>query len=177
MLKFLSKTKGQQGFTLVELLVAIAIIAILAVIGLTVFTGLQRGARDATRRSDVQAISKALEANYTTTSAIYAPLMDTHFAGGVKPQDPLNGSTTACNTNLCSYCVNYSTGGGANPTGAIVTSTPTCGTGGGGTSLFQRSTADSTVPGANATGYIVCTNLETGATSGPTAFYCQGNQR
>src|SRR5260221_1387696 len=96
--------KNQQGFTLVELLVAIAIIAILAIIGLTVFTGLQRGARDATRRSDVQAVSKALEANYDTSGGRYTALATSQFAGGVVPADPLAG-TTSCSTNLCAYCI------------------------------------------------------------------------
>src|SRR5438128_2745911 len=119
MLKNLPK-KGQQGFTLVELLVAIAIVAILAVIGLTVFTGLQRGARDAQRRADVEAVTRALEAAYNTTSATYPTLLSTAFAGNRIPQDPLHGQSS-CATNLCAYCINIVAGGVANPTGALVT--------------------------------------------------------
>ena len=52
------------GFTLVELLVVISIIAVLSVIGVTVFSGVQKSARDAKRRGDIDAISKALEVHY-----------------------------------------------------------------------------------------------------------------
>ena len=50
-----------KGFTLVELLVVISIIAILSVIGITIFTSTQSVARDAKRRADANAIHKALE--------------------------------------------------------------------------------------------------------------------
>lgn len=51
----------KKGFTLIELLVVISIIAILSLIGITVFTGVQKNARDAKRRGDMKAISNALE--------------------------------------------------------------------------------------------------------------------
>lgn len=50
-----------RGFTLVELLVSIAIIAVLSVIGLTLFSTAQQAARDAKRRQDLKAIAAALE--------------------------------------------------------------------------------------------------------------------
>ena len=50
MKKFLPKLKTNPlGFTLVELLVVVAIIAVLSVIGITIFTGVQKNARDARR--------------------------------------------------------------------------------------------------------------------------------
>jgi len=52
---------AQKGFTLVELLVVISIIAILSVIGITVFSGVQKSTRDARRKADLHAISLALE--------------------------------------------------------------------------------------------------------------------
>ena len=92
----------QKGFTLVELLVVITIIAVLSTIGIVMYTTVQRNARDAKRIGDMQAISKALEmyksvnGSYPTTSAIsIASNWDT-FAAALSPymqslpKDPTN---------------------------------------------------------------------------------------
>ena len=84
-----------KGFTLVELLVVVAIIAVLSVIGITIFTGVQKGARDSTRRADVNAIAKAMEANKTSNSN-YPAMMDSYFAAGKIPTDPNSPSRTYC---------------------------------------------------------------------------------
>ncbi len=99
--KFLPKFKFyHSGFTLVELLVVITIIAILSTIGITIFSGTQVAARDGKRRADVDAISNALEAHYKdTTSPCNATTGDpyctaaaitggTFFAGNAYPTDP-----------------------------------------------------------------------------------------
>ena len=102
MKKFLPKFKTNPlGFTLVELLVVVAIIAVLSVIGITIFTGVQKNARDARRKADVQSIQKALEAHFndtncgaTTTSpycAVTAANADNLFAGGSIPAYPVPG--------------------------------------------------------------------------------------
>jgi type II secretion system protein G len=59
-----SPTKKQAGFTLVELLVAVVIIGILAVIGINNFLASQLKARDSQRKSDLGTIAKALEMYY-----------------------------------------------------------------------------------------------------------------
>ncbi len=63
--------KSARGFTLIELLVVIAIIAILSVIGFTVFTNVQKSARDAKRKADFDAIYKALEIYYYQNGSKY----------------------------------------------------------------------------------------------------------
>lgn len=100
--KFLPKTKSNpRGFTLVELLVVISIIAVLSVVGLTVFSGTQKSARDSKRRADIDAISKALESRFNTTknqnctanAGTYCAPQVSWFSGTVIPTDPqTNGS-------------------------------------------------------------------------------------
>ena len=51
----------KKGFTLIELLVVISIIAILSTIGLTTFQGVQKSARDGSRKSDLRTLATALE--------------------------------------------------------------------------------------------------------------------
>ncbi len=110
----MSARLSKKGFTLVELLVVISIIAILSVIGMVVFSSVQKSARDARRRSDIDAIAQALEIN--KTSAGYQPIANTAFAGGVIPFDPVSGgqqlAKDGCGivipgdpwSNKCWYC-------------------------------------------------------------------------
>lgn len=52
---------ARQGFTLMEILIAIAIIAILTAIGIVSYGSINRGARNAKRKSDIGQIQSALE--------------------------------------------------------------------------------------------------------------------
>ena len=61
------KKRYQLGFTLIELMVVVAIIGILMAAGIVAFSGAQRNARDARRKADVDAIAKALEQRYADT--------------------------------------------------------------------------------------------------------------
>jgi prepilin-type N-terminal cleavage/methylation domain-containing protein len=54
--------KKERGFTIVELLIVIVIIAILAAITIVAYNGIQQRARDAGRQSDITNLSKALTA-------------------------------------------------------------------------------------------------------------------
>ncbi len=54
----------QKGFTLIELLVVMAILGILATIGLGAYLTGQVKARDSRRKNDLQAVTSALEAYY-----------------------------------------------------------------------------------------------------------------
>ena len=53
--------KAKSGFTIVELLIVIVVIAILAAISVVAYTGVQNRAHDSRRVNDLKAIVKALE--------------------------------------------------------------------------------------------------------------------
>lgn len=92
--------KKRSGFTLIELLVVVAIIAILSVIGITLFSGVQKNARDARRKIDIDAIANALEANKSPGSSKYTTsLAGTQFVNGTIPADSANGSFKYCAAN------------------------------------------------------------------------------
>ncbi len=56
--------KSLSGFTIVELLIVIVVIAILATISIVAFNGVQEKARDSQRRHDIGQLAKALELYY-----------------------------------------------------------------------------------------------------------------
>lgn len=108
MKKFLPKLKNNpQGFTLIELMVVISIIAFLSVIGIASYTATQKSARDARRRADINSIASALEANgRNNTLGTYTPAgltigsntatndtFDGYFSSGKAPSDPVNSVT------------------------------------------------------------------------------------
>jgi len=111
-----------SGFTIVELLIVVVVIAVLAAITIVAFNGVQARARDSQRRSDVRAITKALEL-YKISNGAYpaatpscwessnaASFMEYLVAGagsaGIDsvPVDPVNNSSY-----YYSYC-RYSAG-------------------------------------------------------------------
>ena len=58
----------QKGFTLIELIIVISIISLLAVVGISSFSNVQKNGRDAKRKADLSEIKKALVQYYTDTS-------------------------------------------------------------------------------------------------------------
>lgn len=147
----MSKEVYKKGFTLIELLVVISIIAILSVIGITIFTGVQKNARDSRRKVDIESISKSMETNYNEQTGVYIPLAVTMFASGVIPTDPAPSAT--CLGGPCRYCVKSS----AANCGADLTAEPTVAVG----------------QPAGGSSYRICANLEAGT---PT-FFCRSAQR
>ncbi len=83
-------SKIYQGFTLVELLIVIAILAILSTLGVTNFQSARIKARDLARKSDLQTIAKSLEA-YVNDHRSY-PLTGS-LPWGTAFTDPANTAT------------------------------------------------------------------------------------
>ncbi|MCL4397481.1 type II secretion system GspH family protein [Patescibacteria group bacterium] len=61
--------KSKKGFTLVELMIVITVIAILATIAVVSFTRVQKQARDTKRKAEVKSLQTALQAYYTEHQA------------------------------------------------------------------------------------------------------------
>ena len=58
------RTKSQKGFTIVELLIVIVVIAILAAISIVAYTGVQNNARNTARAADAKVVVDAINAYY-----------------------------------------------------------------------------------------------------------------
>lgn len=70
---YLREKESKEGFTLVELLIVIVVIAILAAISIVAYNGIQNRARDTIRKNDVAAMIKALEMYKTDNGNYPAP--------------------------------------------------------------------------------------------------------
>ena len=60
-----------RGFTLIELIVSVTIIAVLTVVGVVSFTGTNRKARDSRRMADMENVRMALELYKQGTGSTY----------------------------------------------------------------------------------------------------------
>lgn len=104
----------KSGFSLVELLVVITIIAVLSVVGLAAFNKISSKSRDFRRKADIKAIVTALEVNYDNNKRKYKCGVNLPaaiaFPSGSVPKDPLDGddycksSTKPTLMSKCFYC-------------------------------------------------------------------------
>ena len=134
------------GFTIVELLIVIVVIAILASISVVAYNGIQQRARDSQRLSDLKAIAKAIEmyhidndryptesggANGRVGEGAGLDSMIAPYMGGTVPSDPISDSTH-------NYYYDGSHACGGSPTSAV---------------LFARTMESTFTDGASCTSY------------------------
>ncbi len=90
-----------KGFTLVELLIVIAIIAILSVTAYVALGGQTSKARDSRRMQDLSAVQNALEIYFINNDSFYPDDLDLLTAKEMPklPTDPITDAVYAYNTN------------------------------------------------------------------------------
>lgn len=130
-----SLKKQSKGFTIVELLIVIVVIAILATLVIVTFTGIQQKARDSQRQTDINALDSHLEAYYAQNGSYpsLAVLTSTGWISanmkGLDPEalvDPKGGSLAA-STTATAYGYAPTAGGSAcTDSGTGTTATSDC---------------------------------------------------
>ena len=73
--------RDSAGFSLIELLVVISIIAVITAVGMTNFLGARERARDARRKQDLVQLKNALRLYYNDYNAYPASISDTYIGG------------------------------------------------------------------------------------------------
>lgn len=142
--------KKSKGFSLIELLVVVAIIGFLSAIGMAVYADVQAKSRDAKRKADIDSIAKVLEIHRNDANN-YEPLRISWFgsSAGIPATDPKGKQ----------YCIQ------SNNTGtAIADATSASWSGNTCTGSYTAVAADST-PTSGHTTWKVCTLLEVPANS------------
>lgn len=149
--------KSPKGFTLIEIVIAITIVAILSVIGLTSFNAVQGGSRDARRKQELDLLAKTLESSKNHSAGTYTyttAQANIDFADKI-PTDPNSAN---------GYCVATATG--TAPPAVATTRTATgCPSGGSTYGLFTTSIgASGGLAVGTAKSWTLCVNLERNTT-------------
>jgi len=94
-----------KGFTIVELLIVIVVIAILATLVIVTFTGIQQKARDSQRQTDINALDSHVEAFYAqngaypTTAQLNSTTWRAKYMKGLDPQTIVSPKGDSVGTN------------------------------------------------------------------------------
>lgn len=102
-----SSHRTRRGFTIVELLIVIVVIAILAAITIVAYNGIQQRARDASRKQAVAQILKGLELYYTDKGTYPTTSSDSTSSTFLQELQPYMSSVPADPTNTGSYIISY----------------------------------------------------------------------
>jgi len=85
----LNLRKSKLGFTLIELMVVVAIIGVLALLGLRLYTGQQQKAKNAIVKANVGTIQTLIQAELADTTSALVWEKVTQVAGILPPDDNL----------------------------------------------------------------------------------------
>ena len=82
----------KSGFTLIELMVAVAILAVLVMVGFGTYLRAQQRGLDARRQGDIKAFQNAMEQYFSLNEDYPADEAEAQaqFSSGVLPKDPVN---------------------------------------------------------------------------------------
>jgi general secretion pathway protein G len=117
----------KRGFTIIELLIVIAVIAILISIALPRFRGMQEEGNIAKAKGELRTLQTAVESYYIHNNNTYPTLLSSlttaipNIIGSSLPTDPFNGTNNyryAQSTNVRFYVI-YSVGVGGNGSATI----------------------------------------------------------
>lgn len=95
-MKILGSIAKQQtnGFTLVELIITVTIIAVLTSTGLAIYSGVSKNSQNTKKKADIDAIYQSYELNYDISTKKYKALTDSDFTSGKMPAPYGGGSYT-----------------------------------------------------------------------------------
>ena len=138
---YMRQTGHQKGFTIVELLIVIVVIAILAAITIVAFNGIQNRARETSLKSDLSNVAKQIEvfrangdypANDTEMQSINAKFsfspVGTNVISCINPTGATAGFALFVRDTTSGRQFRYMTGQGASEVTVTWSSAGTCGT-------------------------------------------------
>ena len=119
MLKIFRKKEGQKGFTLIELMIVIAIIGILAAIAIPQFVTYRQKGYNTKAKGELKSLYTACQAYFAdnptvttcdtgTVVATFVPTTDITFTGLPSTDQTLSGVTATHNAGTSTYTIGSS---------------------------------------------------------------------
>ncbi len=97
----MNKTKSLQGFTIIELLIAAVIIAILAIVVFISYSGIQERAAIATLKADLSSAAKVLAADFNFNDSYPSSPEDANGGQGLSQSDGVTFDYTSDGSTYC----------------------------------------------------------------------------